>query len=359
MIQSVKRVFDVRPEYLKSDFLNHIRAVGLPDTWAFITHENPPEDGIEVILQDFVISRHLITIHGRAPCPICSPSSPKYVKGHLLWSMESRALYAVGHCCGHGFFVEGTLTKALTRNSNAERRKVDEEFIECHWEMPQRLVDYWGPMKPIVRDLDKVLKAIRIGLTTAHCRDIHRTRRDGGYLKIQERVSIEGEGPDGLKIAERQFGLKPVQGASVLRGGSRGISVEAKLSGVIAALSGFDWISQDDAILWICEQVDSDLALLSSFINEALESYSVAADDIAALLLFLEDENLQLISEWSRQAHGRRGAVEIRNDDGHITIMRGGKRHRNFRIPTTLTAPIPNMLGLSSTSAYHSGLPSR
>jgi hypothetical protein len=85
MIQSVKRVFDVRPEYLKSDFLNHIRAVGLPDTWAFITHETPPEDGIEVILQDFVISRHLITIHGRAPCPICSPSSPKYVKGHLLW----------------------------------------------------------------------------------------------------------------------------------------------------------------------------------------------------------------------------------------------------------------------------------
>ncbi|MGO7307006.1 hypothetical protein ACCS91_24270 [Rhizobium ruizarguesonis] len=343
MNQSVKRVFDVRPEYLKSDFLKHILTIGLPDTWAFITNEKPPADGIEVILQDFVISRHLITQYGRAPCSICSPNHPKYVKGHLLWSTESKALYAVGHCCGHGFFAEGTLARALTRNSNAERRRADEEFLERNWHIPRQLVQRWEKLKPTVRDLDKVLKAIRVGLTTPRSRDIHRALRDGGYLKIQELVSgVEG-GPGGLTKMERQFGSTPVQGASVLRGGSRGISVEAKLSGVIHVLAGFGWQTQDDAILWICEQVDSDITLLSDFIREAVEGFNVAMGDISSLRDFLDAENLRLISEWSLQAHGRRGAVEIHNDCGHITILRGGKRHRNFRLPSTLSEILPEV----------------
>jgi hypothetical protein len=221
MSQSAKRVFEARPEYLKSHFLDHIQH-SLPNSWSYITHDSPPPDGIEVILQDFVVSRKAIGEHGYAPCPICSPVKPKYVKGHLLWSSDSGGLYAVGHCCGHGFFTGDTLARALTRNSNAERRRCAEEYIETNWALPQQLVDDWVRLKPSVRDLDRVLKAIRVGLRATVCRDIHRTTRDGGFLKIQERVgTVRAKETEGLSSTERLFGSKAVVGASILRGGNK------------------------------------------------------------------------------------------------------------------------------------------
>lgn len=340
MRQSVRRVFDEKPEYLKSSFLEHIRS-GLPHTCSFITHEKPPKDGIEVLLQNFVIPRHVLVRYGLAPCPICSPVKAKYVKGHLLWSSESKALYAVGHCCGHGFFSEGSLTRALTRNTNAEKRRRVEEFIEANWRLPSELVTHWAKLKQSARDLDKVLKAIRVGLRVGVCREIHRTTRDGGYLKVQQRLGdSEAETLEGLKTVERIFGSSPVQGASILRGGSRGpISVEANLSNLMAALSNIDWKTQDDAVLWICEQLDTALFRLRDFIEEAVEGIEALNSDIAELHLFLDPDNLRLINAWCRETNSGRGSVSLHNEGGHIMIQRGGRSHKNFWLPASLLSP--------------------
>ncbi|MBB3917056.1 hypothetical protein [Rhizobium fabae] len=341
MVQNVRRVFDAKPEYLKASFLDHIRS-GLPHTCSFITHETPPKDGIEVILQDFVIPKHVLARDGLAPCPICSPVKPKYVKGHLLWSSESKSLYAVGHCCGHGFFTSGSLARALTRNARAERRRRAETLVEANWTLPRELVAYWAVLKPAVRDLDRVLKALRVGLRHAVCKDIHRTIRDGGFLKVQLRAGTDdAETPKGLTTVEQVYGDQPVRGASILRGSSRGISIEANVSNVVAALTHVSWQTENDAVLWLCEQVDEDLIRLEMFIRDAVVNVTTALDDIAALLAFLEADNLKLINAWSLRAHGWQGCVSVHNERGQITIMRGGKRHRTFRIPSTLTQPLP------------------
>jgi hypothetical protein len=341
MVQNVRRVFDAKPEYLKAVFLEHIRS-GLPHTCSFITHEMPPKDGIEVILQDFIIPKHVLARDGLAPCPICSPVKPKYVKGHLLWSSESKALYAVGHCCGHGFFTSGSLAKALTRNARAERRRRAETLIEANWSLPRELVAYWALQKPAVRDLDRVLKALRVGFRHAVCKDIHRTIRDGGFLKIQERAGADDAATSkGLTTVEQVYGDQPVRGASILRGSDRGISIEAKVSNVVAALAHVSWQTENDAVLWLCEQVDEDLIRLETFFRDAVANVITALNDIAALLAFLEADNLKLISAWSLKAHGWRGCVSAHNERGQITLMRSGKRHRTFRIPSTLTQPLP------------------
>lgn len=341
MSQNVKRVFDAKPEYLKDSFLDHIKTQ-LPNSWQFITNEKPPADGIEVILQDFVISRRATGEHGFAPCPICSPVKPKYVKGHLLWSSESGALYAVGHCCGHGFFTADSLARALTRSSNAERRRQAEQFVEANWEFPQKLCAFWRHLKPAVRDVDRVLRAVKVGLRATVCKDIHRTVRDGGYLKVQEK--FEGPGVDptaGLAVADKPFGTKPVVGAAILRGGNRGISVEATVSNVVAVMSHLPWETENDAILWLCEQADEDVLQLRDWMLVASENVSTALTDIQLLLSFLHDENLKLISDWSRGANGWEGSVSIRNDDGVIILKRGHKKHRSFKVPATLTQELP------------------
>lgn len=289
-----------------------------------------------MILQDFMIPKDVLTRDGFAPCPICSPVKPKYVKGHLLWSSESKALYAVGHCCGHGFFTSDSLARALTRNSRAERRRRAEALIEANWTLPRELVAYWALLKPAVRDLDRVLKALRVGLRHAVCKDIHRTIRDGGYLKVQQRSSEDAATLRGLSTAEEVYGDQAVRGASILRGSSRGISVEAKVSNVMAALAHVSWQTENDAVLWLCEQVDDDLLRLEMFIRDAASNISTALDDIAALLAFLDPDNLKLINSWSLKAHGWQGCVSVHNDNGQLTIMRGRKRHRSFRLPATL-----------------------
>ncbi len=341
MSQNVKRVFDVRPEYLKSEFIDYIQNA-LPHTCPFITHEKPPKDGIEVILQDFMIPRHVLARDGLAPCPICSPVKPKYVKGHLLWSNESKGLYAVGHCCGHGFFTSDSLARALTRNARAERRRRAEKLIEANWTLPQELGAYWAALKPAVRDLDRVLKAIRVGLRHPVCKDIYQTTRDGGFLKIQQRAGVGDVGTwNALTTSAQLFGSSPVRGASIFRGSSRGISVEAKVSNDVAALSHVSWQTENDAILWICEQADEDLLLLETVIRDAVNNVVAALEDIDALHLFLQDDNLKLINDWSREAHGWQSCVSLHNERGQITIMRGRKRHRSFKMPVTLTIRMP------------------
>ncbi len=337
MLPNVRRVFDEKPEYLKSSFLEHIRG-GLPHTCPFVTHEKPPRDGIEVIVQNFVIPRHVVGREGLAPCPICSPSAPKYVKGHLLWSSDSKALYAVGHCCGHNFFTDGSLGRALTRNSHAERRRHAEEFVEANWRLPSELVTYWVKLRPVARDLDKVLKAIRVGLRVSVCREIHRTLGDGGYLKVQRKVSALGlETSEGLQTVEDTFGTIPVQGASILRGGSRGpVSVEARLSNIIAALAHISWTTEDDAILWLCEQVDSDVLLVRDLLEESIEAIQQLKADVSALHLFLEADNLALVNAWCLETSGPKAAVSLLNNEGYLTILRGGRRHRGFRLPSSL-----------------------
>ncbi len=351
MSQNVNRVFDVKPEYLKDSFLDHIKTQ-LPNSWPFITNEKPPVDGIEVILQNFTISGAAIKEHGLAPCPICRPTKPKYVRGHLLWSTVSGALYAVGHCCGHGFFTGDSLAGALTRNSNAERRRQAEQFVEANWEFPRKLNDFWLNLKPAVRDLDRVLKAIKVGLQAAVCKDIHRTVRDGGYLKVQEKFEAPGYDPTaGLAAADKPFGTKPVTGAEILRGGNRGISVEATVSNVVAAMLPVQWETENDAILWLCEQANEDVLLLRDLMLDASQHVSTALTDIQLLLSFINDENLRLISEWSRAANGWEGSVSIRNDNGTISIKRGHKKHRSFKVPTTLTKELPPPPGLVQLTA--------
>lgn len=81
-----KQSFEARPEYLKASFLEHIFANSRPQDWQYITHAPPPDGEVEILLEGFVLPRENVAIHGPAPCPICSPQSPKYMKGHLLWS---------------------------------------------------------------------------------------------------------------------------------------------------------------------------------------------------------------------------------------------------------------------------------
>jgi hypothetical protein len=130
--------------------------------------------------------------------------------------------------------------------------------------------------------------------------------------------------------------------------------VEAKLSNVTAALSALNWATENDAILWICEQVDSDLLLLESLMRDAVGNVSAAFADIEALLSFLDDGNLQLISDWSLEAHGRQGSVSIRHEDGRRSswITTGPPRAKRQAPQTYVSVPYMREGSVSAEASF-------
>ncbi|WP_018235110.1 hypothetical protein [Ensifer sp. BR816] len=331
-----KQSFEARPEYLKANFLEHIAAMGRPRDWQYITHAPPPDGDVEVLLEGFVLPRESVRLHGLAACPICSPESPKYMKGHLLWSRVDGGLYAVGHCCGHHYFQDGLLRQALRRHSSSERRKDDERLLEHNWMIPQAIVRAWDGMQPQVRALDAVTNALRAGMSAGLCRSIHRMVKDTGYLLVSEKVDRKEEMRGALRSIEVPFGDRPLAGASLLRGGSRPMAQEGKIGGLVAAIDAVAWASQDDAIWWMCEQPDGELRRLVSIVEEVLDCMRAALADLEALRAFLDPDNVEIITAWSRQAHGRGQRIQLFNEEGVISIWRGGKRQKKFRLPASI-----------------------
>lgn len=340
MASNANRKFVRRPDYLKKSFLAHIRKY-LPQSWEYICDEKPPQENIEVLIQDFTIARDVVSRFGQSPCPICRPNTPQYTKGHLLWSSDTGKIYAVGHCCGHKYFGEGVLKKALTANSRGEKRKENEEFIERNWDICGRLVQHWSNQKLAIRDADKVVRRLRSSLSSV-CRDILRFYHQDGFLKTHKEVNSELTAGGGLTSIEERFGEMPVIGVSILKASARSGSMEGPISSLIDTLSKKAWTTQDQAINWLCNCTDDELAAATISIKNAVALFDRAEANIYELLSFVQPSNLELITKWSRAAHSWESHIFASNNSGHIVVKRGHKPKANFRMPLTLNSAIPS-----------------
>lgn len=87
------------PQVLIQEFQEHVKATGSPETFADIDNTHPTSvDGAE-ILCNFRVNRTRRAERDLAPCPICSPSSPKFLEGCLVWYPAEAVIRAIGHEC--------------------------------------------------------------------------------------------------------------------------------------------------------------------------------------------------------------------------------------------------------------------
>lgn len=157
-----------------------------------------------------------------------------------------------------------------------------------------------------------------------------------GYLLVSQMVDRKLEMRGALQSIEVPFGDRPLAGASLLRCGGRPIAHEGKIRGLVSAIDALTWKSQDDAIWWMCEQPDEELRRLVSIMEEVLDCMRTALGDLEALRAFLAPDNVEIINAWSQQAHGLGQRIHLTNEDGLISIWRGAKRQKKFRLPVTI-----------------------
>ena len=340
MPTQVKQSFRTRPDHLIADFKHHLSETGEPHTWRFHTHEPPPREGVEVLLPNFLLpKRH----KGRAPCPICSPNSPKYLKGHLIWSPDQGTLHAVGHCCGHAYFHNDTLRYGLKDAGERIRRREYEAFLWGNWEAPRLLSTFSAELVPQTRSYDKVVKGLKSGLTPRLAKSIYRMAFETAFLEIME--EFEGAEGTGLRTVAKPFGIKPFKGGRILKGG-RSKSLEGAIKAASMLFDHLDWREEDDAVLWLCGQPSSDLRVLSERLRQAIPVLDEVRASLAALQAFLEPDNLELLTEWSIATMGQNAVRLLRHSDDSLTIWRDGQRVRHILLPKNIWDPIPNAIVL-------------
>lgn len=330
MSNALRLSFDSRPDHLVPDFIEHLKRTGEPHTWRYHTHTAPPKEGVVVLLPNFSIPRG---IKARAPCPICSPKSPKYLKGHLIWSPADGTLHAVGHCCGHGFFADGRFRVSLRDAEQTIHRRELEAFLWANWEAPRQLVQLASDLAAQCRSYDKVARGIKSALTHRLCRTICAMVSKVGYLEIEEELGRRDT--SGLRSVTRPYGSTPFKGSKVLKV-ARSDSLEARVASSVVLFDHLAWSNEDDAIMWLCSRPFEDLRLLSQRIRAAVDTLDGAKESLLALQELLSPENLALLNGWSLEAHGRASVRVFVHADESLAIWRGGEKVRQMHLPTNI-----------------------
>lgn len=124
--------FKSRPSGVVVDaFKRHVADTGSPESFDRISTTRPPATGQLVVLAEFHASKGKRPGGDYVPCPICSPASPQYLHGLLIWCEETAAIYAIGMDCGHKLDREGRLDRAMSAYDRQETlRRLEDTLFE-------------------------------------------------------------------------------------------------------------------------------------------------------------------------------------------------------------------------------------
>ncbi|WP_193748886.1 hypothetical protein [Leisingera sp. ANG-Vp] len=98
-----------------------MKETGQPETFTTITTSKAENLEEAKILWKFTLDRKKRPNWDEAPCPICSPVSPKYLSGFLVWFPKENCIRAIGKECGR------TLDKNWHREVRAFKIREEDE----------------------------------------------------------------------------------------------------------------------------------------------------------------------------------------------------------------------------------------
>ena len=155
-------------------FEDHVRTTGQPETFHAISTTRPPVDGeVEVLLEKISINKKLRPNGDGAPCPICSPTSPKYLSdGTLIWCAHTEAIYAIGPKCSLSIWTDNRLQTAKNafRRSQKEREEAAALFhhVRRADAFLQWIADHRGrasAAEQAHREFGRTMKTLRLALS--------------------------------------------------------------------------------------------------------------------------------------------------------------------------------------------------
>lgn len=283
-----------------SEFKEHVRTTGMPESSHFISNSPTSDlDGAE-ILTEFQIDRKKRPNLDLAPCPICSPFSPKYLNGYLVWFPNERVTRAIGRECRRT--VSNKWDRAQRAFKIKKQNEAREKYLEAKlWRLPQLIADGESVLG-VCNSHYKIWKSFRV-----ECPAVVqglRTHLSSGRLTVSEkRTEKSGQGmktsTGSTMYTEVFIGL--ASGQTVVKAK---FDHHKKLAKKLETAKVFDFGSdQGEVFLKICDMNKAEQIATEKVIKETEKILSKSAGYMEDFRLFFQAENISLLNKWASHAN--------------------------------------------------------
>jgi hypothetical protein len=166
-----------------------LRVSHSPETLERVVRTKPPKGQPPILIFEFHLLPERRPDKSKAPCPICSPISPKYFHGALAWFPEEHVYRCIGiECIGR---LVGDEVAYRIRKDLRDRKSLDADYEFVFENLPRapQMKAYLECLLPAAEHAEK----LRDSLGRAHVRtDLWKLLKDnGGELVVWEDHEIE------------------------------------------------------------------------------------------------------------------------------------------------------------------------
>lgn len=318
-------------------FKKHLAKTGDPTTWIYHTHTKPPVDAEFLVLCDVEIPPLLRKKVGMARCPICSPNSPKYFSGNLVWFPDEGVIRAIGiECSKKHFGAEATNRERSTRLAD-ERRSLAQDFLLerlhklAHWKK------YAEQSIPVARELDKFRNAVWKAAGKDEWKNLIKQSADG-KLKLYKKIQVpktDKYGETKMVSELTENGYIKINGLNFLK---KSPSIEAKAKNAFEAFKRVHATSNEEETLeFITNTLDRD-----DYLFEVEKLTKAAIEDIDELRkirveakAFYKPENLMKLSDWASNK-GANTQIVFKYNTAYRNRVKVGKKSVDYFTGTKL-----------------------
>lgn len=324
---------------LLAEFRKWVEETGEPHAWYLHDPSTPPRDQDFEELLRFEIPEKLHPRVGKAPCPICSPTAPKYFEGALAWFPKEGVFRAIGRECARSHFGVERYNAAIALRRNKEAKGRAEDFLLDALPRLAGFRDEVARLESVAGDVDSVRQLFWRHSSKTACQSLARLSQ-GGQLIVQESREIQGTDAYGKSQQRREtlvVATFAVSGIGFLS--SKG-SILAMARNAATALEELPAIRDpEEALQFVCNLLTDDRLLqtekLLRSINREVEALREAIGEARACI---EPENLAALSDWS--ADHRSGAPLAIHFDGRwpnrVRVGKPGHGLHPISIPSSI-----------------------
>ena len=203
------------PQWVIDAFIEHVRETGEPETFPSITTTTPPKNSpVRFIKRLPIIDRKKRRDGQEAPCAICSPTSPKFIKnGVLAWYPEEGAIRAIGPECGDTLFGGNHYAQAFADLKKREHEDWLVDFLTLNLTKLVSILAALNALEEAAIEALRLYKQLhqRVPRILKKLREI---KRQGGHLIVtivQERRGraddndVRAIGPRGITTRDSEY----------------------------------------------------------------------------------------------------------------------------------------------------------
>ncbi|WP_421761662.1 hypothetical protein [Devosia sp.] len=298
--------FRQRPgKYLRQEFLDWVRETGKPDTWQHHDPSRPPSDQEFEAIVTFVIPESVRSRVGMASCPICSPSAPKYFSGTLAWFPSEGVLRAIGNECAKSHFGVERVNAAIAAGKRQAAVGEAQYFLLDALPLIAPLRDEVQKLHAAAADVDRLRQLFWHASSKTACHKLAKMGA-GGLLEVERVKSVEAvdsQGQDTTRFESEVVASYQVDGLAFINRSYLVAGLARQTADALALVEAADEHAALDFILDRLK-VDAHLYEAERLARNALDQFEKLKEAIVDARQFLSINNLNSLSEYSRQNRG-------------------------------------------------------